>query len=50
MTVAKLIEMLKTAPLTAEVSAFDADSEAHMPVTGMVYGHNEVVLQTDDIS
>lgn len=51
MTVGDVIEMLKRAQPDAEIYAYDADAETHMPVTGMVYGGGPAVtLETDDIS
>lgn len=51
MKVHALIELLRYCNQNAEVTAFDADSEAFEPVTGLIHDDNDVVeLHTDDIS
>jgi hypothetical protein len=51
MTVAELVQRLRALPdQDAVVLAFDPDAGEIVPVTGMVYGGNDgvVELQTDD--
>lgn len=51
MKVRELIALLKQLPQEAEVTAWDADAEAYMPVSGAVHGDTpatNVELQTDD--
>lgn len=50
MTVRDLIERLKDMNPDAIVRAYDADSEQFEPITGLLFCHDDVSLQTDDNS
>lgn len=54
MTTAELIDKLRQADPSgaAIVKIYDADSEQFEPVTGMIYGGDELVIElwSDDIS
>jgi hypothetical protein len=49
MTVQTLITALLNMPMDAEVRAYDADGEAVVPVTGLLYDGSVVELQTDEV-
>jgi hypothetical protein len=48
MNVREFIAWLSTMPQEDEVVAWDPDAEGYYPVSGAVYGHGRVELQTDD--
>lgn len=48
MTVAELIERLRTCNADAVVMIYDADSEQDEAVTGLVCGSDVVTLHSDD--
>lgn len=48
MRVAQMIELLNTMNPEAEVTAFNADAQEIVPVTGAVFNSSQVELQTDD--
>lgn len=51
MTVTELIDRLKTLPPGAIVKIYDADSRQFEPVSGVIYGGDEDVIElhSDDI-